>query len=521
MSENEVRRDESEQPAQDQDALVAALRDIPRLRSIQDDKYGNKVFVAPPPFVSRIGGMAHGCGGLLLTLMGLLMLLTAMWFGYYLWGPGLLLTGGLLLLGASVSVWRGSRSLVIASMVALAGIGIVGYFWDSYIPAAGSLAPISGLGIIFAPAWYMVILVLVISFVVNVLALIQWKRLSATPRRSLVIWISIGVGFSIMALALHFTQQQQRESWLDDHMKDWTAEASSDSLPVGWSANVTLGYSFVQIEEGDNDNFDVRLAELNAALDGGAELVRITASGDLLLEAELPRMFKEDEDDADAAQKTADRLAHQQELEAQYMARVTDSGVKVVLSDAQYSPYLIVWGSESEGDKIAWEDFVEIQENRIRHYAAEYQPYAYEIITEPDAYRQYSVLAMPEDQEELDLWVEQTERLIEAVQSASPETLIGVSVGLQSDLDLDYYNRVLELEGVDFIGVGIFQPGAFDVLEEVFEERGRPSEHDKQMWIVETWYGYCLAPQRSMELDAKWLELTAAFASKENFSAML
>ncbi|MBI5957727.1 MAG: hypothetical protein HY866_03260, partial [Chloroflexi bacterium] len=47
------------------------------------------------------------------------------------------------------------------------------------------------------------------------------------------------------------------------------------------------------------------------------------------------------------------------------------------------------------------------------------------------------------------------------------------------------------------------------------------SEHDKQMWIVETWYGYCLAPQRSMELDAKWLELTAAFASKENFSAML
>jgi hypothetical protein len=39
--------------------------------------------------------------------------------------------------------------------------------------------------------------------------------------------------------------------------------------------------------------------------------------------------------------------------------------------------------------------------------------------------------------------------------------------------------------------------------------------------IVETWYGYCLAPQRSMALDAEWLEMVTAFAAKENISAML
>jgi hypothetical protein len=520
MSENE-RRDESAQPAESQDALVSALRDIPRLRSIHDDKYANKKFIPPPPFVSRIGGLGQGCGGVLLILMSLLMLLPAMWYGYYLWGPGLILTGGVLLLGASVSVWRGSRQLVIGSMVVLVAVGIINYFWSSYVPAAGSLAPINILGLVFAPLWQILLMVLIVSFVAHVIALVQWKRLFGTTRLSLVVWVGIGIVFGVLAVLLHFVQQWQRTDWLDSRLDEWSAEAAESSLPVGWTANVTLGYSFVRVNDGDDDNYDVRLAELNAALDGGAEMVRITASGDLLLEADLPRLFKVDEDDADAVQEAADRLDQQEEAEADYMARVQESGVKLVLSDAQYSPYLIIWGSESKNDKIAWEDFAEIQQNRIRHYAATYRPYAYEIVTEPDAYQRYSVLDMPDDQAELDVWLDQTQQLINIVNGVSPDTLIGVSVGVQSDLDLDYYSRVLALDGVDFIGVGVFQPGAFEAVDDLFIERGRPADSGKQMWIVETWYGYCLAPQRSMDLDSKWLDVTAQYAAKEQFSAML
>jgi len=116
MQNEKFTGDTTEQPAQRKpDPIVEAMRDIPRLRAVEEVEGRKGPFLPPPPMASRIGGMAQGCGGVLLTVTAIMMLLAAMWFGYYLWGPGLLLAGGLLLIAGTVGVWRGRRAPLIVS----------------------------------------------------------------------------------------------------------------------------------------------------------------------------------------------------------------------------------------------------------------------------------------------------------------------------------------------------------------------------------------------------------------------
>lgn len=505
------------------DPIVQAMRDIPRLRAVEEIE-GRKLkgpFLPPPPFASRVGGMAQGCGGVLLTLTAILMLLAAMWFGYYLWGPGLLLAGGLLLIIGTVGVWQGRRAPLIVSLAAIVVLAVVAYFWYSFVPAAGALSPIGSLGVFLGPAVLLIILVLLAALIADVVALFSWRRLAAATMRSAVIWGALSALLVVAALAFHFSQQSQRETWLQERRDAWRAEAASEPEHVGSSANVTLGYSFVTAEEDDDSRLDVRLAELQAALEAGADVVRLSASGDMRLEAEQPRLFKPDEkkDPAEEQARIEARLARQQADEDAYMQALAEAGVDLILSDSQYTPYLLMQANDEE--KVPWEDFARIQEERVRYYAARYQPMAYEVITEPSQYAAYSGIAMPEDADELALWLEQARRLAAAVGEESPDTLVGVTISLIDDLDLDFYEQALTLDELDFIGVRVFQPGAFDVLEDLFTERGHPADYGKELWLLETWYGYCLAPQRSMELDAMWLETVTAFAAKERISAVL
>jgi hypothetical protein len=359
----------------------------------------------------------------------------------------------------------------------------------------------------------------------DVIALLYWKRLKQFNPRGFAIWIAIAVTLVILAVAAHIFQQQARQSWLDDQFDVYTAEASADTLRMGSNANITLGYSFVTVEEGDDPRLNVRLAEFDAGVEAGASVIRMSASGDLLQEANDPRMFPvdEDADDPEAeAQKAADRLERQRVAEETFMDHVLASGVELLFSDAQYSPYMLVWANDDNADEeFTWDTFAEIQAERIEHYASMYQPAFYEIVNEPKAYGEFSGVNEEDDDAMLDRWIDQTERLIEVVAEASPDTQIGVTISLSEDFDLAYYERVLDHDGIDFIGVRVFQPAAFDRLEEIIDEYGHPADHGKELWILETWYGYCLAPQRSMELDATWLELTAAFAASTNISAIL
>ncbi|MCZ7541358.1 MAG: hypothetical protein M5U29_15895 [Anaerolineae bacterium] len=522
MQNEEFPRDTAGEPAGDgQDRVVEVMRSIPRMRAVEelDDKV--RQFAPPPPFSSRIGGMAQGCGGVLLTLTAIVMVMAALWFGYHLWGPGLLLAGGLLLVGGTLGVWRGRQVPLVVSVVVIVALAVVAYFWYSFVPAAGALAPLGGLGMMIGMIVLLVILVLIATLISDVITLIYWRRLSPSTMRSAIVWALVAGVLVVGALVFHFTQQAQRMAWLDEHLEDWTAQAATDSLRMGSAANVTLGYSFVTMDEDDDDRLDVRLAELSAAAEAGASVVRLTASGDMLLEAEQPRLFKadEDKDPAEEQAKIVARIARQRDDETAYLDAISQLGVGVIVSDAQYTPYLLMKANDEE--KITWEEFTQVQEDRERHYARALQPLAYEVVSEPGQYAQYSGIAEQENADEIGQWVAQTERLAAAVREESPETLVGVTIAISDDFDLDFYERVLALESIDFIGVRIFQPAAFDVLEEVLAERGHPADHGKELWLLETWYGYCLAPQRSMDLDATWLETVAAFAAKERITTVL
>ena len=511
------------------DAYVSLLRDLPRM-STMEVKGGKKDYLPPPPTVTRLGAGVQGCGGLLLTLLSLPMLLVALWFGYYMWGPSLLLVGGGVVLFATRGVWNGRRTPLLITLGTLVVLAVVGYLWSTFVPAAAALSPLGTIGILFAPAILLAALALIVALLLHVISLFYWKRLNPVVPRGAAIW-GVGIGVLVLlAIGFHFLQQSQRQSWMDERRANWTAEAATSSLTLGANANITLGYSFATAEADDDPRFDLRMAELEALLDAHVTSVRLGASGDMWLEEKEPRLFKATDDkgnDDEAAapteeelQEAAERVARQQAYEADYMARIEESGAELHLSDSQYSPYLLVWSNDA-GD-IPWTDFAALHEERIRRFAQLYQPARYEVVTEPNAYGEYSGIDLPDDEaERLDLWVAHTEALRDAVREESPDTQVGVTIAIQSEFDLDYYERILDVEGIDFISFRVYQPGAFDVIEDILDERGRPQDHGKELWLVETWYGYCLAPQRSMALDSEWLEVVVAFASKESISGVM
>lgn len=533
MSDEEVQRETDQQPDAesynpDDDEYIKALRDIPRLTNLATERdLKGGAYGPPPPTASRVGGLFQGCGGVLLTIISLPMIMTALWFGYYLWGPGLLLAGGLLLLGGTAGVWAGRAVAVITGIITVLGLAVVGFFWGSYVPAAAALAPLGQFGMLMAPGMLLVVLALVLAFLAHFTTLFYWKRLKMPTQRHIAVWavaVPVLVG---LALVLHFSQENQRKGWLTDHRDEWMAEAAAegdDAVVVGANLNVTLGYSFFTDKADDDPRLDVRMAELNAMIEAGAPVVRLSAGGDSYLEEQTPRLFEPADDDEkteeEIAAESADRIARQRAAETEFMTAIQAGGIDLFFSDSQYSPYLLIWANDEE--KITWDDFTRIHEERIRRYAGEFTPAFYSVVAEPEAYEQYSALAEEEDdQKKLDRWVAHTETLIAAVQDVSPDTQIGVTVALQSDFDMDYYERVLALDGLDFVSFRAFQPAAFERLDDMLIERGAPQDFGKTMWLVETWYGYCLAPQRSMELDSIWLEAVAAYAAKTGITGVL
>lgn len=528
MSDDVNRRDDQPDVVGEarKDAYVNMIRDLPRM-STMEAKSGKREYTPPPPTVTRLGAGIQGCGGLLLTLLSVPMVMVALWFGFYMWGPALLLVGGGVVLFATRGVWNGRRTPLLITLGTLLVLAVVGYLWSTFVPAAAALSPLGTIGILFAPAILLVALALIAALALHVITLFYWKRLNPVVPRGLVVW---GVGIAVvvlLAVGFHFLQQSQRQSWLDERRDDWTAEAAPGSLVLGANANITLGYSFATANEDDDPRFDLRMAELEALLDANVVTVRLGASGDMWLEEEQPRLFDsggDDDEDAepteDERQEAAERIARQQAYEADYMARIQEAGAELHLSDSQYSPYLLVWAND-DGD-IPWTDFAALHEERVRRYAQVYQPARYEVVTEPNAYGEYSGIDLPDDEaERLELWVAHTETLRDAVHEESPDTQIGVTIAIQSDFDLDYYERILALDGIDFVSFRVYQPGAFEVIEDILAERGHPRDSGKALWLAETWYGYCLAPQRSMALDSEWLEVAVAFAQKESISGVM
>ncbi len=532
MSIDDSRPDAAQDSARprSEDPFLEKLRDLPRMRP--DASAGSKPFRPPAPTLSRIGAFTQGCSGLLVVVLALPMLLSAVLYGFYVWGPGMLLTGGILLLAAVLGIWRGARLSLAVSLLVTIGVALLMYQWRYFVFAAAALSPFGQItDLIYNMGLMIGAMALLVTLVVHIISLFAWRRLySPSAQWQIAAWI-VGLVVAIaLPLMVHYTTQRQREQELQQERDNWLAEAATDQLIMGANGGVALGYSFAYNSADTStaeDNFSVRLAELNASLDTGASPIRVTASGDTLLEAEEPLVFRPIGENNEASEPdpaySAERLKEQLEREERYMNRIAESGAALLISDSQYSPYLLTRANQEDAEPLPWDEFTALHVERVRHYARTYRPAAYGVVTEPSAYETYSAIELPSDDEDenLDAWIAHTEELAAAVRDEVPDALIGVTISLDNEFELDYYERVLELDAVDFISIDVFQQAAFTRIEEILDERGHPADHAKALWITETWYGFCMAPQRSMELDALWLETVTAFAAKENLAAVM
>lgn len=288
MSEDIQRRppdDPLDDRPQESDRFLEAIRDLPKMSSIDDGKR----FDPPPPTVSRIGAVTQGCGGVALTLIGVVMLLTAMLYGFYVWGPSLMLIGGLALLFGTAGIWRGARTAVAIAIPVLIGLAILAALWGSYLPAASALAPLGNFNVILPLIVIGAVFILLLTLIVHVISLFYWNRLKPFSQRGLILWGAVLGFLVVLAVGFHFVQQNQREAWMAEHKDNWSAQAATNTLQLGANSNVTLGYSFVSAgaaegEEAPEVPFDERVAELAAIVDSGAKLLRLGASGDMLFE---------------------------------------------------------------------------------------------------------------------------------------------------------------------------------------------------------------------------------------------
>lgn len=524
----DIRRSDEEQPRGE--SYTDMIRSLPRLRDHGADEVPE--YAAPTPTLVRVGASAQGCTGLLLTLAAIPMILVALWSGYYLWGPGLFLVGGMLLVAASVGIWRGALVSLVVAVVVLIGLAIVAVQWMSFIPAVAALFPLGQWGLLFDPVVRILAFLLFATLILHVIGLFYWRRLHFRSTRAPLIWGVIIVVLAGAVFAASVMQINDVRADLEDRADTWLAGTEADALTLGANSEVTLGTSFLTAEEDTNPRLDVRLAELEALADSGVPLIRVKASGDMWLERDDPRLFGTNEaegDDEDAPGLTEEeraeaitRVERQQGYEAQYVEALQATGANIYLADSFVSQYMLVYANQEEA--LTWDQFAAFHLDRVTRYAEELQPMAYEVISEPSIYTQFSGLSEPEEDaedERLDQWVAHTEDLIAAVNEVSPDTLIGVSLLLDDDFDAAYYQRVMELDGLDFIGVRVLQIANFEQVSDALEEMGHPADYGKDLLIVETWYGYCLAPQRSMDVDSAWLDATVAYAAEEGASAVL
>ncbi len=523
MADDDKRR-ETDAPsgeiAPQKDRFLDVLKDLPRLDSAEKMNIGKKPYEPPSPILAKMGGFAQGCGALLVTLFTIPMVLVAVWFGFYTWGPMLLLFAGAAMIFSTLGVWRGRRMAVIIGLVMTVAVGIIGYSWSQFLPAVAALSPVPSLGPVYLPLTRIIALILIAIIILDAMTLLYWSRLKPISRRAGIIWGVFIVSALILTALFQTTQGNQRRTWLEDHRDQWQGDAQENHVVLGSNINLTLGFSFTTEEEKDDTRYNVSEAQLKAILDSGAPLVRLQAGGDMVLEAQNPRMFDVKEGDAEAQAKADARIERQQTLENQLMDILTASDAKLFISDIQYSPYLLIQADEEDG--LSWDDFTALHEQRIRHYAELYKPAMYEIVTEPSSYKQFSgVDVSDDDAQQLDLWVTHTQQLIDAVKEVSPDTKVGVSIAINKDFELDYYERVLQLDGLDFVGMAVYQAAGWNEIDKIMKERGRPQDFGKELVIIETWYGYCLSPQRSMELDSIWLEAAVAFAAKEDIGSVI
>ena len=276
---------------------------------------------------------------------------------------------------------------------------------------------------------------------------------------------------------------QINQSWVNQQLAMWKP-----------SHNSTMQFGvFFQPASYDNirDSYntpEVENASLNMLLSTGATCIRIDIGYDAWLKKETTT---------------------QSEI-ANLVSQIKAAGRCLIIADA---------GAESyRNAPLSWQQFKQAWVERVQTLASLFQPNYYIVIKEPGFYvpmvsdaRTNPLFTSASD------WLNLTESLVSTVHSASPNTLVGVSVSSDSlNQNPSYYDPYLvsleTLPGLSFLGFDIYTITAFNSTLQFINSHGSGNAN---VWIAECWSGTASAgifDSSRSALDVSWMKLVYYFA---------
>lgn len=158
---------------------------------------------------------------------------------------------------------------------------------------------------------------------------------------------------------------------------------------------------------------------------------------------------------------------------------------------------------------IPWVQFQQAWIQRVTYFAATYKPDYYIVVKEPGWYvPMVSDATTNPDFQNASQWVVLTQELVSAVQQASPQTKIGVSIAADVGSEAPFYNAYLQgverIPGISFIGFDIYNIPGFAFMSTFLSSYGTAG---KSVWIAEAWSGTASVAVNSSRatLDKTWM----------------
>ena len=290
----------------------------------------------------------------------------------------------------------------------------------------------------------------------------------------------MGVNISPKRDSSAATSAQITTTWLDQQLSAWQG---ATPYPLIFSDQFTSA-SYTNV---NNYNTTALDANLNMLYSTGAQAIRI---------------------DIGYAPWLQNSQARINEITS-VVNNIKAKGDILVIADAASATY--------QTNPEPWTQFKADWITRVKTLAALYKPDYYIVIKEPGWYAPMVSDATTNSQfQNASDWLALTQQLVDAVQSVSPNTKIGISVAA-SDMSAQtaFYDALLtgavKIPGISFIGFDIYSITAFTNTQQFLQQYGSGG---KAVWIAEAWSGtanVAIDPSRS-SLDTLWIQVLYYFA---------
>jgi len=184
------------------------------------------------------------------------------------------------------------------------------------------------------------------------------------------------------------------------------------------------------------------------------------------------------------------------------VSSIRSAGKCLIIADASSETY-------RNGGALPWDRFKAAWVQRVATLAALYHPDYYVVIKEPGWYVPFVSDASTNPLfKSANEWVGLAQNLTNAVLSASPGTIVGVSVaagsltGSRQAFYTQFLDQVQSVSGLSFIGFDIYGQSGQNATQNYLSRN--PAQ--KAVWIAETWSHPSPTKASEAQSDAQWIQ---------------